>query len=318
MPHLTPETIERVLNANRDFYNSDHADKYDDIHPIHYAHYSQKIMRREIRYMAERIKVRPIQAIDIASGTGNFSMNLLHTVSQEEVSITAVDIAEKMLEKLSRKIYAAFPNTGLRIAASDVETFISRNTIQYDLVGFASAIHHFPDYRAVFEKCAELTAENGFLYIHQEPLQKNYVSKTGTLLNLIDTRAYFCFNVFKKDGMPFYKRWLKLIKTLISLLINRYSFTARIRNRLSRSPRFQWLYNDGVYSDERMQYVEFHEEGIDKNMIIDILLQKGYTIVQCTNAPDKHYRFFYFLSRLFKAPSHFSLIARRNPLPKPE
>jgi ubiquinone/menaquinone biosynthesis C-methylase UbiE len=308
---LDETTKTRVLVENKRYYNSEYADMYDEVHPLQHNHYAQRIMRRELRHIFKTLNRRPIRLLDVASGTGNLSLNAF-TCQPNGLEVTAVDISSRMLDHLLHKASKIGVRKNITVIESDIETFFLTNKNSFDVVGMASALHHIPNYWDILSPCLNTISPGGYFYVHQEPLMKDGLSNMARIFSNIDTRAYFCFHVFKKDGLPFPIRALKFLKSIFSPALQKIKFLDRLRERLSTSPQMARLYCDGLYSDENLKYVEFHDAGVDHKIICQKLQDNGFSIFLLSNAPDKHYRVFYELSRLFRSPSHFTIIAKKS------
>lgn len=311
MTPLDETTKIRVLVENKRYYNSEYADIYDEVHPLQHNHYAQRIMRRELRLIFKALNRQPIRLLDVASGTGNLTINAFNC-QPNDLEVTAVDISSRMLDHLLHKASIMGVRKNLTVIESDIETFFHSNKNSFDVVGMASALHHIPNYWDVLTPCLHAINPGGYFYVHQEPLMRENLGNLARVFSQLDTRAYFCFHVFKKDGLPLSIRVLKFFKSIVSPILQKIKFLDRLRKRLSASPRMARLYSDGLYSDENLKYVEFHDAGVDHKIICQKLQENGFSIFQLSNAPDKHYRLLFELSRLFKSPSHFTIIAKKS------
>ncbi len=155
---------EKVVAANVQMHNA-LASSYD-IHHVYVTNrrHTQKILS-DIAAIAAIVDTggaaRPT-VLDCGCGTGYLSL----IMSRSGLRVTGVDVSEKMLEELRRKV----GEDQIETVCSELEAYLRQRDRQYDVVTFHSVLHHLPDYERVLELAADRVAANGAMYIAMEPL----------------------------------------------------------------------------------------------------------------------------------------------------
>jgi hypothetical protein len=115
----------------------------------------------------------------------------------------------------------------------------------------------------------------------------------------------------KLEGLSLPVRWLKFLKSLAAHWLGNVFWIRWLRQPLQKSGILSQLYYEGKYnSSAAMQYVEFHDDGVDDETLRQVLEDRGYQVAVFAGA-DKHYGLIYRLSQLLNAPSHFMLVATK-------
>jgi 2-polyprenyl-3-methyl-5-hydroxy-6-metoxy-1,4-benzoquinol methylase len=305
MTHLPAELRQRILDENRKHYNSVYADEYDAVHSQGEEHYSQRLVREHIQQIIQGFD-RTFSVLDFGCGTGNLTVNFMRLSS--ESCVTAVDIAQRILDKLAERLTPTERNR-IEFVALEIDSFAEAKRC-FDVICCSGTLHHLPDYVASVLKITD-NLRPKVIYFALEPRLKNRISKIGAALNFIDTRLHFCMVDLKLEGLSLPIRWLKFLKSLAAHWLGNASLLRWLRQHLQKSKIFSMLYYEGKYnSSDAMKYVEFHGDGVDEEALRQVLEDRGYQVSIFAGA-DKHYGLMYRLSRLFNAPSHFTLIATK-------
>lgn len=143
---------------------------YDNEHGYIRKNYLYHIIIEEIRYIFSEINKPNISVLDLGCGTGYFSM----ICAEMGAKVHAVDISEKMLEILQRKIDSTRSVASkINISKKEFKDFFQETQERYDLIIFGSVLHHIKDYKKTLSKSIDLLEKGGYLYIVNEPIGKH-------------------------------------------------------------------------------------------------------------------------------------------------
>lgn len=173
------KTKEEALYFNRKVYNGDFGSNYDKTHSLKYTHYSQRIFQKNVKDIIDNLRKakNSLNLIDIGTGTGSLSLNYYKNIKPSD-TVTNVDISKKMIELLKLKLTQEQINQSIFVI-DDAYTFLAKSQLNFDLIGFAGALHHFYDYEKVIDMACKNLKPFGYLYIALEPkMSNNYIEKT--------------------------------------------------------------------------------------------------------------------------------------------
>ncbi len=143
-----------TVELNRNFFNSK-AEEWDNL----VRHSPEKI-----HYLLSKLSLKPgASVLDVGTGTGVLLSYLLQLVG-EEGHITAIDVAEKMIEKAKEK----FPYPCIHFVTGDI-TVTPFPPQSFDAVVCYSVFPHFVDPAQTLQTIKEYLKEGGLLFIcHSE------------------------------------------------------------------------------------------------------------------------------------------------------
>jgi ubiquinone/menaquinone biosynthesis C-methylase UbiE len=175
-PTATPDHIKDVNTR----YHDAAADEYDAKWGIDFGATGQRQVRQKLaKALDERVEgLRFDKALEIGSGTGYFSLNLLQMGAIER--LTATDISPGMLRRLS----ATAESLGLQ--AETVATEAERLPFEeasFDLVFGHAVLHHIPDLERAFAEFRRVLRPGGAIAFCGEP------SRYGDRLAALPKRA---------------------------------------------------------------------------------------------------------------------------------
>jgi ubiquinone/menaquinone biosynthesis C-methylase UbiE len=171
-------SAERIKDVNERYHDIAAAD-YDSKWGIDFGAVGQEQVRAKLRKALGGWPSEPFgDALEIGSGTGYFSLNLLQTGMIERA--TATDISPGMLETLS----ANAKRLGLKVktVATDAERLPFEDE-SFDLVFGHAILHHIPDLDRAFAEFHRVLRPGGTLAFCGEP------SRYGDLLAAGPKRA---------------------------------------------------------------------------------------------------------------------------------
>ena len=174
-PTATPEHIKDVNTR----YHDAAADEYDAKWGIDFGSTGQEQVRLKLVKALGGLKGRSFgDALEIGSGTGYFSLNLLQLGAIER--LTATDISPGMLKRLSGTAAA------LGLEVDTVATEAERLPFEdesFDLVFGHAVLHHIPDLERAFSEFRRVLRPGGAIAFAGEP------SRYGDRLAALPKRA---------------------------------------------------------------------------------------------------------------------------------
>ena len=174
-PTATPEHIKDVNTR----YHDAAAEEYDAKWGIDFGDTGQEQVRRKLVKALGGLKGRSFgDGLEIGSGTGYFSLNLLQLGVIER--LTATDISPGMLKRLSTTAEAL----GLEVTTVETEAeTLPFEDESFDLVFGHAVLHHIPDIARAFAEFRRVLRPGGVIAFCGEP------SRYGDRLAAIPKRA---------------------------------------------------------------------------------------------------------------------------------
>jgi ubiquinone/menaquinone biosynthesis C-methylase UbiE len=175
-PSATPEHIKDVNTR----YHDAAAHEYDAKWGIDFGEIGQRQVRLKLIKALGGLKGRSFgDALEIGSGTGYFSLNLVQLGVIER--LTATDISPGMLERLA--------GTAEALGLEDVNTVVTEAEMlpfedeSFDLVLGHAVLHHIPDLEKAFAEFRRVLRPGGMIAFAGEP------SRYGDTLAALPKRA---------------------------------------------------------------------------------------------------------------------------------
>lgn len=119
-------------------------------------------------------KIEGWRVLDVGAGTGRLSL----TLRKMGAEVTALDLSEKMLQRLNKK------DRSIKTVVGDAED-LPFNQEQFDLITAAFLIVHFKDPRRFFDEVYRVLKNDGFLLvtnINQKDPPKIQTSEGGIVI----------------------------------------------------------------------------------------------------------------------------------------
>jgi ubiquinone/menaquinone biosynthesis C-methylase UbiE len=175
-PSATPEHIKDVNTR----YHDAAADEYDAKWGIDFGETGQRQVRLKLVKALGGLDGRRFgDALEIGSGTGYFSLNLVQLGVIER--LTATDISPGMLKRLANTA-EALELTEVRTVATEAEE-LPFGDASFDLVFGHAVLHHIPDLDRAFAEFRRVLRPGGVLAFAGEP------SRYGDRLAALPKRA---------------------------------------------------------------------------------------------------------------------------------
>lgn len=182
---------ERILDENLKLYRLEEID-YISLHPEIYNWFEQ--METEKDLISIRKRLNGNEALDIGCGMGNITFKLLSL----RFRVTALDILTTMIKRVKDSL-PKYMAMNLNIVESDIDSFLSNPSAQYDLVTISSVLHHLPDYVETLQNVVKVIPAGGFLYITHEPL-KDVLTKKDPILRKLLWQIDYIGHLIKNRG----------------------------------------------------------------------------------------------------------------------
>lgn len=187
-PTATPEHIKDVNTR----YHDAAADEYDAKWGIDFGDIGQEQVRLKLVKALGGLEGRSFgDALEIGSGTGYFSLNLVQLGVIER--LTATDISPGMLKRLSNTA-EGLGLDGVTTVATEAETLPFADE-SFDLVFGHAVLHHIPDLDRAFAEFRRVLRPGGVIAFAGEP------SRYGDMLAALP----------KRTGMLVAPAWRRLI-----------------------------------------------------------------------------------------------------------
>jgi ubiquinone/menaquinone biosynthesis C-methylase UbiE len=187
-PTATPEHIKDVNTR----YHDAAAEEYDAKWGIDFGDVGQEQVRLKLVKALGGIDGRAFgDALEIGSGTGYFSLNLVQLGVIER--LTATDISPGMLKRLANTA-TALGVEGVTTVATEAETLPFEDA-SFDLVFGHAVLHHIPDLDRAFAEFRRVLRPGGVIAFAGEP------SRYGDMLAALP----------KRTGMLVAPAWRRLI-----------------------------------------------------------------------------------------------------------
>lgn len=157
-------TTEQIKNANIKYHDAA-ADEYDAKWGIDYGPIGQSQVAIKTRKVLGRDARFP-RALEIGSGTGYFSLNMMQNGVIDEVVCT--DISEGMLQVVERSAGALGFADRVRTRHTEAESFPFEDE-SFDLVFGHAVLHHLPNLAASFSEFLRVLRPGGMIFFAGEP-----------------------------------------------------------------------------------------------------------------------------------------------------
>ena len=153
---------------------------------------SHKKWKKNILNIAKKLK--PKNALDIATGTADIAINL---GSIYDCKVVGVDISEQMLSVGRKKITKMKLDEAIRLDTGDAENLNFKDNY-FDLVTIGFGVRNFQDLEKGLSECFRVLNEKGTLIILETSVPENRIMK---LFYSIFTRTYIPImaRIFSKD-----------------------------------------------------------------------------------------------------------------------
>lgn len=153
---------------------------------------NHKRWKKNILNMAKKLK--PKNALDIATGTADIAINL---GSIADCTVTGVDISEKMLNVGREKITKMKLSESVRLETGDAENLKYENDY-FDLITIGFGVRNFQDLKKGLTESLRILKPEGSLIILETSVPENRIIK---FLYSIFTRTYIPImaSIFSKD-----------------------------------------------------------------------------------------------------------------------
>lgn len=182
---------ERIIEENLRLYRLEEKD-YISLHPEIYNWFEQMEVEKDLTSIRKRLNGN--EALDIGCGMGNITLKLLSLGFR----VTALDISTTMIKRM-RDSLPQDMTMNLSIIESDIDTFLSNPSGQYDIVTISSVLHHLPYYIETLRNIVNVILAGGFLYITHEPL-KDVLTKKDPILRKLLWRIDYLGHLIKNLG----------------------------------------------------------------------------------------------------------------------
>jgi ubiquinone/menaquinone biosynthesis C-methylase UbiE len=164
MPAAPTATPEHIKDVNTRYHDAA-ADEYDAKWGIDFGATGQRQVQQKLSKALGGLRGRRFgDGLEIGSGTGYFSLNLLQMGAIER--LTATDISAGMLQRLSRTA------TALGVEAETVVTEAEELPFgdeSFDLVFGHAVLHHIPDLERAFAEFRRVLRPGGMIAFCGEP-----------------------------------------------------------------------------------------------------------------------------------------------------
>ena len=153
---------------------------------------NHKRWKKNILNIAKKLK--PKNALDIATGTADIAINL---GSISDCNVVGVDISEQMLSVGRKKITKMKLDEAIRLETGDAENLNFKDNY-FDLVTIGFGVRNFQDLEKGLSECFRVLNEKGTLIILETSVPENRIMK---LFYSIFTRTYIPImaRIFSKD-----------------------------------------------------------------------------------------------------------------------
>jgi ubiquinone/menaquinone biosynthesis C-methylase UbiE len=179
MPASPTATHEHIKDVNTRYHDAA-ADEYDAKWGIDFGEVGQRQVRLKLVKALGGLKGRSFgDALEIGSGTGYFSLNLVQLGAIER--LTATDISPGMLQRLAATA-EALGIENVSTVATEAETLPFEDE-SFDLVLGHAVLHHIPDLDKAFAEFRRVLRPGGTIAFAGEP------SRYGDQLAALPKRA---------------------------------------------------------------------------------------------------------------------------------
>ena len=177
----------------------------------HLKHQSLRRLHRELISRAADGPARPpeeIGVLELGAGDGLGSIPWFEMGVRQ---IVAVDPSAAMLQRFIAR--AAAYGLNVQVASADADSFLEATKLQFDVVSFASVLHHIPDYLASLRAAVHVLRPGGSLITFQDPLRYDAMPR---LHHLADRGAYFSWRTTQGELRRGLKTRLRRLRGMYS------------------------------------------------------------------------------------------------------
>lgn len=161
----SPIDRQDTLAANRALHAAESA-VFDLIHPELTSKLQARRDRSAIAFMTKGSGSAAPDVLDAGCGTGNLSILFL----EHGCRVSALDLSPHMLGIFARKL-RTHPLAGrVSMHCEDVDAFLDRDHLRFDIISFRAMLHHLADYVGTIRKACGLLRPGGYIYISHEPV----------------------------------------------------------------------------------------------------------------------------------------------------
>lgn len=122
-------------------------------------------------------KEKLLHCLDIATGTGDICFMFYRKCKHRMVSITGIDLSEKMLKEAEKKRKKKYPRAPIRFQKGDACDLKGINNNEYDVVSIAFGIRNVPDVDKALSEMYRVLRKKGRLLILEFSLPQNRILK---------------------------------------------------------------------------------------------------------------------------------------------
>ena len=256
-------TREKVLEENRRVHALENR-LYLSRHPEQTNFFQKALLKKTVNYICGNLEPDS-RILDLGCGTGYFSSEFLAL----GYNLTGLDLSQEMIQVFADSIPES-QKQQTSLFVGDVETFLSQNEEQFDVVILSAILHHLFDYELVLRQICSRLASGQKLLIFFEPLKQ----EVHSLLR------YF------------------LHRTLSWIDEGLYRFDMKTKNISVLDDEYQ-------HSDYQRQF-----GGLDLNLIYKILVDEGLKIDYVEKYCARRYGLNAWLAnRLLGTENTFNLLA---------
>ena len=183
----TSVTRQKVLEENRRVHALENR-LYLPRHPEQTNFFQKALLKRTVKQLCRNLNPGS-QVLDLGCGTGYFSSEFLSL----GYFLTGLDLSKEMIQAFEEWIPEEKKSLA-RLIVGDVETFLSENKDDFDLIILSAILHHLFDYELVLRKvCSRLNSGQRIL-VFFEPLKQEVRSSVRFVfhraLSWVDEKLY--------------------------------------------------------------------------------------------------------------------------------
>jgi SAM-dependent methyltransferase len=261
-----------TADANREFY-AEVAEYYDTSEDCVVDPRLKERLLETLRFALLQFPTGgDLQVLDACGGSGNASLMLL------EMGITplTVDISPQMLVIYETKARAAGHRPQTEV--TEIDSFLRHTTRTWDLIVFASALHHLEDYRDVMSTAMDRVRPGGVIVTMFDPTR---VGRLGLALRRVDYLVHLATEDFAR-------------------------FVARVLSRLQAvvRPRTDHSENVGALAER------YALAGVDDRGLAGLAVDRNWQILRHARFYEARFRLSRLIFRAARQASSFSLVLR--------
>jgi SAM-dependent methyltransferase len=224
--------------------------------------------------------------LDIGTGTGALALNYYKFIRPYD-KVYCLDVSELMINNLKQKLSIEQISQS-RFIVDDALNFLINTDLTFDVIGFASSLHHMFDYEYVIEKACIKIKKDGYLYIALEPKSQ------GSILETTYRKYENIIKRYKMNEFSFLRLVIKALYIPFHFL-NKFSIPTNI-----------------AIENEANIKSEVVISGLNLNRILEILHSNNMEICKLNNGASYIYKLSFKLMNLLGLNTHFELIAKKR------